>query len=97
MAQAGHEIQSDKPMQSIPFLGMRPGPRDCVRDERARLAELSFDRIRVTPLAPTIGAEIAGVNLANLDDQTFAEVKKAWLAYKVVFFRTPPLDATAQL
>ncbi len=41
---------------NTPFLGMTPGPRECVRKESERLAELSFDRIGVKPLAPTIGA-----------------------------------------
>jgi taurine dioxygenase len=79
------------------FLGMKPGPRACVREERARLAALSFERIRVTPLAPTIGAEIEGVDLARLDDDTFAEVRAAWLAFKVVFFRGQHLDAGQQM
>ena len=91
MAQPSHE------MQPIPFLGMRPGPRPCVREERARLRELSFDRIDVKPLAPTIGAEIEGVDLTNLDDATFAEIEQAWLAYKVVFFRDQQIDARAQI
>lgn len=83
--------------KSQPFLGMKPGPRTCVRDERARLAELKFERIGVTPLAPTIGAEIDGVDLANLDDETFAEIHEAWLAYKVVFFRDQNIEASEQM
>lgn len=79
------------------FLGLRPGPRTCVREERARLAALSFERIRVHPLAPTIGAEIAGVDLGNLDDATFDEVRRAWLAFKVVFFRDQQIDARQQM
>jgi taurine dioxygenase len=82
------------------FLGMQPGPRACVREERERLAALRFERIRVTPLAPTIGAEIEGVDLAqptDLDGPTFAELRRAWLAYKVVFFRDQRIDARQQL
>jgi taurine dioxygenase len=79
------------------FLGMKPGPRPCVREERERLEKLSFDRIVVKPLAPTIGAEIEGVDLARLDDATFAEVHAAWLAYKVVFFRNQQIDAQQQI
>jgi len=81
----------------MPFLGMKPGPRPGLRDERARLEKLSFRRIVVKPLAPTIGAEIEGVDLADLDDETFAEVRAAWLAYKVVFFRDQRIDPTAQM
>ena len=83
--------------QNTPFLGMRPGPRESVRKESEQLAKLSFDRIGVKPLAPTIGAEIEGVDLANLDEKTFAEVKQAWLAYKVVFFRDQQIDAQQQI
>lgn len=84
-------------LENTPFLGMRPGPRECVRMESERLAKLSFDRIGVKPLAPTIGAEIEGVDLGNLDEKTFAEVKQAWLAYKVVFFRDQQIDAQQQI
>jgi taurine dioxygenase len=79
------------------FLGMKPGPRACVREERDRLEKLSFERIVVKPLAPTIGAEIEGVDLGRLDDETFAEIHAAWLAYKVVFFRNQQVDAEQQM
>ena len=82
---------------SAPLLGMKPGPRPCIRDERERLAALCFDRIGVKPLAPTIGAEIEGVDLARLDDETFAEIHRAWLSYKVVFFRDQQIDAEQQI
>jgi taurine dioxygenase len=85
------------PTRTVPFMGMRPGPRPCVREERDRLSALKFERIGVRPLAPTIGAEIEGVDLANLDDATFAEVRKAWLEYKVVFFRDQEIDALQQM
>ena len=80
-----------------PFLGMKPGPRPCVRAERERLAALSFDRIGVKPLAATIGAEIEDADLTKLDDETFAEIRKAWLNYKVVFFRDQRIDARQQI
>jgi len=76
---------------------MHPGPRACVREESARLADLKFERIGVKPLAATLGAEIEGVDLADLDDETFAEVKRAWLEYKVVFFRDQQMSAEQQL
>ena len=85
------------PTRIVPFMGMQPGPRACVREERDRLAALKFERIGVRPLAPTIGAEIEGVDLGNLSDATFAEVRKAWLEYKVVFFRDQEIDARQQM
>jgi taurine dioxygenase len=47
----------------------------------------SYRRIGVTQVTPTIGAEITGVSLSNLDDEAFAEIHDAFLRYKVLFFR----------
>src|SRR5581483_801368 len=64
------------------------GPRPFLRDEAEKLAAQRYDRISVRPLSPTIGAEIGGVSLAEtIDDETFADVKRAFLDWKVVFFR----------
>lgn len=47
-----------------------------------------FERLKVAPLTPGIGAEISGIDLAQeQDDASIAEVRAALLAYKVVFFR----------
>jgi taurine dioxygenase len=73
------------------------GPRACLRAERERLAALRFERIRVRPLGATLGAEIGGVDLAQIDDATFAEVERAFLEYKVVFFRDQDLGSPEQL
>ena len=79
------------------FVGMRPGPRPAVRAERERLAKLHFDRFDVRPLGTTVGAELHGVELAKLDDATFEELRDAWLAYKVVFFRDQKLTPEQQM
>ena len=34
-----------------------------------------------------LGAEISGVNLANLDDASFEEIHRAWLDYHVIYVR----------
>jgi taurine dioxygenase len=48
--------------------------------------------IRITPLQPTIGAEISGVTLsAPISDEVRDAIKAAILKYKVVFFRDQPL------
>src|SRR6185295_13792616 len=44
-------------------------------------------RISVTPLAPALGAEIAGVDLRALDAAAFAEIKAAWHEHLVLRFR----------
>jgi taurine dioxygenase len=80
-----------------PFGGMRPGPRPAVRAERERLSKRRFERFEVRPLGATLGAEIHGVDLAKLDDATFEELRDAWLAYKVVFFRDQTFTAEQQM
>lgn len=44
-------------------------------------------RIEVAPVAGAIGAEIRGVDLARLDDATFAEIRQAFHDHGVIFFR----------
>lgn len=52
------------------------------------------DTITVTPVASALGAAIGGVDLADdLPDATVAEIRRAWLAHGVVFFRDQDLDA----
>ena len=52
----------------------------------------TYQAIEVTPIAGALGAEIAGVDLADdLNDATVAEIRQAWLDHLVVFFRDQPL------
>jgi taurine dioxygenase len=90
------------PTSAIPdglrrFGALQPGPRAHVRDESARLAALRFERIRVTPVSPTIGAEIQGAQIAQLDDASFEELHRAWLEYKVIFLRDQECTADQQM
>jgi taurine dioxygenase len=57
----------------------------------------SYRRIDVKPIAGALGAEIANVELAALDDETFKEIKAAWLAHLVVFFRDQSLTPEQQI
>jgi taurine dioxygenase len=75
----------------------RFGPRPWVRAERERLAALAWKRIEVRPLGATIGAEIGGASLGALDDETSAEIERALLAYKVVFFRDQDITSEEHL
>ena len=72
------------------------GPRRSLQDVRERLAKLTFERIAVRPLSPTIGAELSGIDLAEpLDEATFEELHRALIEFKVIFFRDQKLT-TAQ-
>ena len=47
-----------------------------------------YQRITPSPMSPTIGAELGGISLAEpMDDETFDEVHRALLEFKVIFFR----------
>ena len=54
---------------------------------------MSYETIRVAPVAGALGAEIAGVDLsAPLGDATLGEIRHAWLDHLVVCFRDQDLD-----
>src|SRR5262245_15235240 len=57
----------------------------------------SYRRIEVRPIAGALGAEIRGVDLATLDDDTFAEIEAAWLEHLVVFFRRQVITPVQQI
>ena len=49
---------------------------------------MTFDTIQAVPLAPALGAEIEGADLKqHLADDVIAEIRRALLQYRVVFFR----------
>jgi len=52
--------------------------------------------VSVTPLSAALGAEISGVDVAQLDDSDFAEIRAAWHAHKVLLIRGQKLDTAAQ-
>ena len=57
---------------------------------------MSYDRITVSPIAGALGAEIGGVDISRpIDDATFAEIRRAWVANLVIFFRGQTLDDEA--
>jgi taurine dioxygenase len=57
---------------------------------------VQFQRFEVSPVAPTIGAEISGLSLDDLDDELFAELDQALLEWKVLIVRDQPIDVAAQ-
>jgi taurine dioxygenase len=57
-----------------------------------------YSRIALTPASGALGAEVSGVDLSCLDDETFEEIHAAWLEHQVLFFRDQKLtpgDQTA--
>jgi len=43
--------------------------------------------LSVTPLAPAVGGEVAGVDLAALGEHEFAQIEQAWNRYSALLFR----------
>jgi taurine dioxygenase len=54
-------------------------------------------QLDVRPLSATIGAEIRGVDLRDLDDATVAAIRRVWLERKVVFFPGQHIEADEHL
>ena len=70
------------------------GPVTHLAAERQRLASCRYDAFDVTPVGATIGAMVTGVDLtSSLDDAVIAEIRRALLDFKVLFFRDQPLTA----
>ena len=79
----------------IEKFGVELGPLVHVADERARLSSPQYEHITVTPKGVTLGAEISGVRLSgDLPDEVIAEIRRAWLDYKVVYVREQDISST---
>ena len=48
--------------------------------------------VTAVPTGASLGAEIRGVDLRQLDDATFAAIYKAWLEFQVLLFRRQTLQ-----
>ena len=69
-----------------PRLG-RAGPRIAPRTPEGWVDE-PYTRFGIVPLSPTIGAEITGLSFAEpIDDETFRQLHRALLEWKVIFVR----------
>lgn len=59
---------------------------------------MKFERISISPLAPALGAEISGVDLAQpVDDSTAEEIRRAFADYLVLFFRGQNITPASQV
>lgn len=54
-------------------------------------------RIKLRRVSGSLGAEVLGADLRNLDDEVFAEIHAALLDNEVIFFRDSGLDDDAQM
>ena len=48
--------------------------------------------IKIEEITPNIGAEVKGIDLANLDEQTFSEIEVAFAKHHVLVFRDQDLS-----
>ena len=54
--------------------------------------------LRISPMTPTIGAEVSGIDLAEpLDGATVGHLRQALLDWKVLFFRDQDIDTDQHL
>jgi len=53
-----------------------------------------YDRIRVEPVTGSIGAEVSNVDLREVDEDILAEIQRAWMDHKVLFYRDQDLTHT---
>lgn len=58
--------------------------------------ETPYRRIEVRPIATALGAEIFGADLAKLDDEMFAEIRRAFLDHLVIAIRDQDLTPAQQ-
>lgn len=52
----------------------------------------SMDSLDIRPLSDALGAEVRGVDLANLDEATIQAIRRAWLDHIVLLFRGQTLS-----
>jgi len=77
----------------LPKRNRSAGPRVAARTPTGWI-DAPYTRFTLTPVAPTIGAEVTGIDLREpLDDEAHAELHRALLEWKVLFFRGQHLDA----
>ena len=58
---------------------------------RNTMSQTTYQTIEVHPVSGLLGAEIKGVNLADLNDEQFTEIRQVFLEHSVIFFRDQDL------
>ncbi|GAA2386702.1 TauD/TfdA dioxygenase family protein [Gordonia cholesterolivorans] len=73
------------------------GARNLHRNGDDADASLPYTLFDVAPANPTIGAYIGGVDLGHVDETLHAELHRALLEYKVLFFRDQTLTGAQHI
>lgn len=55
-----------------------------------------YKHIQAIPLASAMGAEICGVQVADIDDETFADIEHALFRHKMIYFREQEISHADQ-
>lgn len=85
---AGVHVTADR----VELHGQQVGPITHLAEERARLAAMTWNEFDVKRVGSTIGAEIHGIDITtSLSQAVIDDLRRALLAYKVIFFRDQPL------
>ena len=50
------------------------------------------DKINIRPLTPTLGVEISGIDLNDLDQPQIDQLRRLWHQYKVIFIRDQKIE-----
>ena len=80
-----------------PLTSRGPGPRMALRTPDDWVDQ-PYARFAINPMTPTIGAEITGIDLTQpLDAALHAELNRALLEWKVIFFRGQHLTGAQQV
>ena len=58
---------------------------------------LPATQLEVTRLSGTIGAEVTGIDLRQLDEPTVARLRQLWIEHKVLFFPAQHLTLNEQI
>lgn len=84
------------PSPTISPVLLEMGPRIAARVP-AGVDQRPYDRFALTGLTPTIGAEVTEIDLARpLDEEVRAELRRALLEWKVLFFRDQDITREEQ-
>ncbi len=50
------------------------------------------DKINIRPLTPTLGAELSGIEIKNINQSQLDQLHRVWQQYKVIFIRDQQVE-----